>query len=158
MPAPPSDLVRDAASLLRFIRSVSYRRDEIDRTHRPATKTFFDYLSALEKRTALYLQKFVATPPSPVPVLASLDRENLLLLREFWNKLHEFAKPVRDADTLHAPVVLIDYLEKSLSRVNRLRDAKILVYHTARLNYLQHPRGGIRERSRRYADIVRRNS
>jgi hypothetical protein len=154
MSAPPSDLVRDAASLMRFIRSVCYRKEDIDRTHRPATNTFFQYLSTLERKTGSYLQRFIKTPPNPLPVLASLDRENLLILRGFWNKLHEFAKPVRDADTLHAPVILIDYLEKSLSRINGLRGSKILVYHTARLNYLQHPRGGIREGSRLYASIV----
>lgn len=137
------------------MRSVCYRKEDIDRTHRPATNTFFEYLAALETCTELYLQKFVRLPTNPVPILASLDRENLLNLRGFWNKLHEFAKPVRDADTLHAPVVLIDHLEKSLSRINRLRGSKILVYHTARLNYLQHPRGRIRDGGRRYAQIVK---
>src|SRR6266853_1492094 len=130
MPAPPSDLVRDAASLMRFMRSVCYRKEDIDRTHRPATNTFFEYLAALETKTAVYLERFIRTPLNPAPVLASLDRENLLILRGFWNKLHEFAKPVRDADMLHAPVILIDYLEKSLSRISSLRGSKILVYHT----------------------------
>jgi hypothetical protein len=45
---PESDLVRDTASLLRFMRAVCFRKEDIDRTHRIATGTFFDYLTDLE--------------------------------------------------------------------------------------------------------------
>ena len=156
MPATEGDVARDAASLLRFMRSICFRKEDIERTHRLATNTFFGYLADLEASTESYLQRFIKTPINPIPLLASLDRENLLNFRLFWNKLHEFAKPVRDADTLHAPVVLIDHLEKSLTQLKGLQRAKILVYHTARLNYLQHPRGHIREGGRRYANMLRK--
>lgn len=156
MAEPDGDLVRDAASLQRFMRSICYREEDIDRTHRPATKTFFGYLADLEKQTELYLEQFVKTPPNPVPLLASLDRESLLTFRVFWNKLHEFAKPVRDADTLHVPVVLVDLLENSLSRLKGLRGSRVLIYHTSRLNYLQYPRGHLRNGGARYVNMIRK--
>jgi hypothetical protein len=57
MPSPSSDLVRDAASLLRFIRSVYRRREETDRTHRQATTRFLDYITALGQKTERYLKR-----------------------------------------------------------------------------------------------------
>jgi hypothetical protein len=94
MPAE-SDLVRDASSLLRFIRSVCFRKEDLDRTHRQSTGTFFDYLANLESATDQYLQRLAAKEPNPIALFASLDRENLLNFRLFWNR----AARVREAST-----------------------------------------------------------
>lgn len=154
MPQLSSDLVRDAASLLRFTRSIYGRRDETDRTHRQATNDFLDYISALGKKTEAYLQKLIATAP-PVPELVAVDRQGLLTLRDFWSDLHGFVQPSRDADTLHIPGVLIEQLEDRLSDVQGLSGCRAVISHTTELNYIQYPRSGLRERARDYAEIVR---
>jgi hypothetical protein len=153
MPGPPSDLVRDAASLLRFIRSIYGRQEDLDRSHRRATSDFLDYIRKLGKRTEVYLQRFVNTPPDPV--LVAEDRQGLLTLRDFWSDLHGFVQPTRDADTLHIPSVFIELLEAVLGEIGGLRGCRLVISHTNELNYIQFPRSGLRERAESYADIVR---
>lgn len=153
MPEQSNDLVRDAASFLRFMRSIYGRREDTDRTHRRATNEFLEYIRKLGQKTEVYLQKFVRTPPDPD--LASIDRQGLLTLRDFWSDLHGFVQPSRDADTLHIPVVLIEQLEDRLAEIPGLRGCRVVISHTAELNYIQFPRSGLRERAQSYADIVR---
>lgn len=152
MPHPSSDLARDSASLLRLIRSIYGRREETDRIHRKATHEFLDYVDALGRETEAHLKRLLATVPDPD--FAVVDRQGLVALRDFWSDLHGFVQPSRDADTLHTPGVLIDQLEDWLSEIQGLRECKVVISHTAELNYVQYPRSGLRERAQFYADIV----
>jgi hypothetical protein len=137
-----------------LIRSIYVQRDDIDRNHREATVEFLKYIADLGRKTERYLQNFASTPPDPDPHLAAIDRGNLAILRNFWFDLHEFVQPSRDADTLHSPAVLISQLEEQLSTIPRLGGCKLLISHTAELNYVQSPRQELRERAESYVGIV----
>ena len=149
-----SDLVRDAGSLRRLIRSIYLQRDDVDRNHRRATIKFLAYITDLGHRTERYLEQFASTPPDPDPTLATMDREKIASLRTFWFDLHEFVQPSRGADTLHTPEILISYLEEQLTAIPGLANCELLISHTPELNYLQSPRQQLRERAESYAAIV----
>jgi hypothetical protein len=63
-------------------------------------------------------------------------------------------QPSRDADTLHSPAVLIAQLEESLNALPGLSGCKLLISHTAELNYVQSSRQELRERAESYVGIV----
>lgn len=153
MPTPlSSDLVRDAASLLRLMRSICDRKEDVERTHRPATSRFLRYVEDLGRSTDLFLQDLVLAVPDPA--MATVDRQSLPTIRDFWRDIHEFVKPSRDADTLHSPVALVEQLEDRLSLIPALRGCKLLICHTPELNYIQFPRSSRRIRAEHYAAIV----
>jgi hypothetical protein len=154
VPPPSSDLIRDSGSLQRLIRSIYVQRDDIDRNHREATVEFLKYIADLGHKTERYLHNFASSPPDPDPDLAAIDRGNLATLRNFWFDLHEFVQPSRDADTLHSPAVLISQLEEQLSTIPRLGGCKLLISHTAELNYVQSSRQELKERAESYVGIV----
>jgi hypothetical protein len=154
VPPPPSDLVRDCASLQRLIRSIYIQRDDVDRNHRAATIDFLKYITDLGQTTERYLEKFASTPQDPDPKMAAMDRGTLSNLRFFWFDLHEFVQPSRDADTLHSPEILISRLEEQLGGIRGLDGCTLLISHTAELNYLQTSRQDLRERAESYCAIV----
>jgi hypothetical protein len=154
-----NDLVRDAASLYRFIGSIYARRDEPERTHRPATDKFLRYIRDLGESAKEFLQASVqmSAGSSTEPQLSDFegfDRQGLTTVREFWNILHEFVRPVEDAHTLGIPVALIEFLEQLLSKVPKLADSQLVISHTPELNYFQYPRGDLRYFAKIYETIV----
>ena len=154
VPPPLDDVIRDSASLQRLVRSIYVQRDDVDRHHRDATVEFLRYITKLGQKTEQYLHKFASTLPDPDPQLAAVDRANLATLRNFWFDLHDFVQPSRDADTLHSPAVLISQLEERLNALPGLSGCKLLISHTAELNYVQSSRQELRERAESYVGIV----
>ncbi len=59
------------------------------------------------------------------------------ILAEIWAKLHNFVKPVADADTLNVPIGLALLLNRAVSGLPDLKQAKIAVELTSPLNYFQ---------------------
>jgi len=150
---PPTDLVRDAASFLRFMRSIYARQEDIERTHTAVTDEFIGYVQTLGKATEAYLEDLVSTPPDP-RFRESERRQSFLSFRNFWRDLHQFVKPSRDADTLHSPVALIEQLEAMLSKIPELDGSRLLICHTAEANYIQFPRSEMRVDAEHYEATV----
>jgi hypothetical protein len=134
------------------MRSICDRKEDVERTHRPATSRFLRYVEDLGRSTDLFLQDLVLAVPDPA--MATVDRQSLPTIRDFWRDIHEFVKPSRDADTLHSPVALVEQLEDRLSLIPALRGCKLLICHTPELNYIQFPRSSRRIRAEHYAAIV----
>jgi hypothetical protein len=156
MPDSLADLVRDAASLHQFIGSIYKRRDEPERTHREATVTFLKYIRDLGENAQSFLQSFIekdAESPRD-PDLARFERQGLTTIRGFWASLHELVRPAEDAHTLSIPGALIDFLEKPLSAIPGLDGCRVVISHTAELNYLQYPRTDLRYHAQTYEAIV----
>jgi len=155
MSGPVSDLVRDAASLHRFISSISKRRQP-EKTHRWATEEFLNYIQDLSENALRYLQDFVdrATILPADADLAHFDRQGLSSIREFWSDLHEFVGPAENADTLSIPVALIEHLEEHVSKLPGLKGSRLVISHTSELNYVEYPRSDLRFHAQAYEGIV----
>jgi len=151
-----ADLVRDAASLHRFIASIYQRRDQSERTHREATVAFLRYISDLGENAQRFLRQFVrrVLEGPDDPALARFERQGLTTIREFWSSLHELVRPAEDAHTLSIPVAFIEFLERPLSEIPGLEGCRVVISHTAELNYLQYPRTNLRYHARIYEGIV----
>ncbi len=135
------------------MRSIYARQEDVERTHRQATRDFLAYVENLGRSTELFLQALVSEEETDA-TMAAINRQILPTLRNFWRDIHEFVKPSRDADTLHSPVALVEQLEEILSRIPTLRDCRLLIVHTPELNYVQFPRSNRRVRAENYAEIV----
>jgi hypothetical protein len=155
MPGPLGDLVRDTASLHRFIASISKRRQP-EKTHRSATEEFLSYIQHLSENAHRYLQDLTnsANTPPGDPDLAYFDRQGLSSIREFWSDLHEFVGPAEDADTLSIPVALIEHLEERVSKLPGLKGSRLVISHTSELNYVEYPRSDLRFHAHAYDSIV----
>jgi hypothetical protein len=151
-----SDLLRDAASLHRFITSIARRRQS-EKTHRLATEEFLNYIQDLSESAQRFLQDFtqrVSAPSSDPDDLARFDRPCLATIREFWGDLHEFVRPAEDADTLSIPVALIQHLEDEVSKLPGLNRSRLVISHTSELNYVEYPRSDLRFHAQAYDGIV----
>jgi dCTP deaminase len=62
---------------------------------------------------------------------------NLGMLSEDWKTLHQFIKPVTDADLLHIPVPLVDLLNRQASKVSSLANCRTVVSHGVSLGYFK---------------------
>jgi hypothetical protein len=107
------DQVRqDASSLHRFVSSISEKCERLNAavTYPASSERFFDYISELAAATKKYLQRSLDGPgKSPNDYLDF--RDEIATLRSSWSFMHQFVKPVLDADTLRLPTCLLEGLK-----------------------------------------------
>jgi len=131
------DQVRqDAASLHRFVSSISDKCEHLSGavTYPESAERFFRYVSKLAAATKSYVQRSVSVSSrSPTEYLAL--RDEIALLRSSWGFLHQFVKPVLEADTLRLPICLLEGLRKRFREIPRFSKTDFIFYHSAKLNY-----------------------
>lgn len=131
------DQVRqDAASLHRFVSSVSDKCEHLNGavTYPESSERFFKYVSQLATATKSYVQRSVGGPnKSPSQYLGL--RDEIATLRSSWGFMHQFVKPVLEADTLRLPMCLLEGLRKRFREVPGFSGTDFIFYHSARLNY-----------------------
>jgi len=86
--------------------------------------------------TLRYLEK------SGNPKTAKLDFDILIsklsAIRQGWELLHTFIKPVLDADSLKVPYSLIQFLSEHTGKLSVVKGTKIVIESNPELNYFQH--------------------
>jgi hypothetical protein len=154
MAALRDEVRQDAASLHRFLCTIA---DQCERrsgaaAYLESSERFFAYVLSLAKATKDYLQVSVDARTSPQE---SLDlRKEIATLRAGWRFLHEFIKPVVDADTLRLPTALIQGLIKRFGEIQAFSDVDFVVYHTDQFNYFNVKLGVFKPRANKIADLV----
>lgn len=131
------DQVRqDAVSLQRFVSSVSDKCEHLNGavTYPESSERFFKYVSQLAAATKSYVQRSISTPNKPPSQYLGL-RDEIATLRSSWGFMHQFVKPVLEADTLRLPMCLLDGLRKRFWEIPRFSRTDFIFYHSARLNY-----------------------
>jgi dCTP deaminase len=131
------DQVRqDAASLYGFISSISDKCERLNRavTYPESSERFFAYISQLAAATKSYLQSSLDAPDTPPYEYLGL-REEIADLRSGWRFMHQFVKPVLDADTLKLPTCLLDGIKARFRQIPRFSGTDFVFYHSAQLNY-----------------------
>lgn len=96
-------------------------------------------LSAIQC-TRGYLSKIQSTllrSPPPDELQLGILTTTLGMLEEDWKTLHQFIKPVTDADLLHLPVPLVDLLNHQASRISVLDGCRAVVSHGGSLGYFK---------------------
>lgn len=64
-----------------------------------------------------------------------VDLNELYSIRQFWEALHAFIKPVLDADSLKVPYPLIHFISKHIGELKSVDEAKIVIEIISELNY-----------------------
>lgn len=128
-------LRQDAASLHRFVTSIAEHceRKSAAATYNEPAEKFFRYIVALSESTKGYLQDTLENTSDAAELLDF--RKEIATLRAGWKSLHQFVKPVVDADTLHLPTSLIDALTRRVHQLASFEDVDFVVYHTDVFNY-----------------------
>jgi dCTP deaminase len=127
---------QDAASLHRFVSSVSDKCEHLNGAvnYPESSERFFKYVSQLAAATKSYIQRSVgASNKSPGEHLGL--RDEIATLRSSWGLMHQFVKPVLEADTLRLPICLLDGLKKRFQEIPRFSKTDFIFYHSAKLNY-----------------------
>lgn len=100
---------------------------------------FFKYVHDLAEATIQYLRGVVQSPGTNLDV----DRQGLRTLKKCWVVLHQFVKPVADADSLATPGPLLRFLQETIRR--SVSEAMVVLLATPSLNYFQHPTTGLKQ-------------
>lgn len=131
------DQVRqDAASLHGFVCTISDKCERLNGavTYPASSERFFAYISQLAAATKSYLQSSIDDPSKPPNEYLGL-REEIATLRASWGFMHQFVKPVLDADTLKLPTCLLDGLKARFLEIPQFIGTDFIFYHSAYLNY-----------------------
>jgi hypothetical protein len=154
------ELRHDATSLARFVESISAFCSHRSGTpaYSEGSRALFDHFKKLSDSTLEYLAKFPSSEEfrGDDPFEFQAQREALLTLRSAWSRVHLRLKAVADADTLHVPVTLLDWLQSRFRTLHGFEASMFAVFHTERVNFLHLGSSDIPATSTEIADIVER--
>jgi hypothetical protein len=131
------DQVRqDAASLHAFVCSISdkceHRNGAV--SYPEPSERFFSYISELAAKTKFYLQAEIEIPDKTPEDCLDLRRD-IANLQAGWVFMHQFVKPVLDADTLKLPTAFLQGLISRFQEIPRFSSTDFIFYHSSQLNY-----------------------
>jgi hypothetical protein len=152
-----SETIRqESAALFRFVDAVI--RPCIDITEYPVYPRSSSDLVAKIKRlgdeTKTFLDGFPAEAAKD-PSTASSKRLKLSELRAHWETIHEYLKPILDADALHLPAALTTALQDAIDSIDVLKGISFTVFHINEVNYLQVPSGILIQQANQIADSIK---
>ncbi len=150
------DQVRqDAASLQAFICSVSDKcecRNGAVSYPEPSER-FFTYISKLAAKTKSYLQAEIEIPDKAPEECLDLRRD-IAILQASWGFMHQFVKPVLDADTLKLPTAFLQGIIARFQEIPRFSSTDFIFYHSSQLNYFNVKLGVFKPRADQISRIV----
>jgi dCTP deaminase len=154
MPGLRDQVQHDAASLHGFVGSISDKCEILNRAviYPESSERFFTYISQLAGATKRYLQESLDSSRSPGELLSL--RDEIATLRSSWRFMHQFVKPVLDADTLKLPVCLLDGLKARFRQITQFSDTDFVFYHSAQLNYFNVKLGVFKPPADQIANLV----
>ncbi|MGO9316480.1 MAG: hypothetical protein ACLPXT_12235 [Terracidiphilus sp.] len=150
------DQVRqDAASLHAFVCSVS---DKCERrngavSYPEPSERFFSYISELAAKTKSYLQAEIEIPDKTPEDCLDLRRD-IAILQAGWGFMHQFVKPVLDADTLKLPTAFLQGLIARFQDIPRYSSTDFIFYHSSQLNYFNVKLGVFKPRADQISRFV----
>jgi len=152
MPALREDLRHDLAALYAFIDSIT---SEIGSkrsfaAYGPAADSFFEFVSGLADRCKDYISGWSVADPEEFE-----DRRGeLSTLRAAWQELHVLVKPTLDADTLQAPLAVVDGLVRRFQEVPACAGTTFAIFHTSDFNYAEVRTTSLRPIIEKFANII----
>jgi hypothetical protein len=150
------DQVRqDAASLHTFVSSISdkcVRRNGAVSYPEPSER-FFSYISELAAKTKSYLQAEIEIPNKAPEDCLDLRRD-IAILQASWGFMHQFVKPVLDADTLKLPTAFLQGLIARFQEIPIFSSTDFIFYHSSLLNYFNVKLGVFKPRADQISRIV----
>jgi dCTP deaminase len=149
---------QDAASLHRFVASISDKCEVLNGavTYPESSERFFKYIGQLAAATKSYIQHSVDGPAASPKELLGL-RDEIATLRASWGFMHQFVKPVLDADTLRLPICLLDGLRARFRQIPipMFSNTDFIFYHSAQLNYFNVKLGEFKLRAYKISGMVK---
>jgi dCTP deaminase len=151
------DQVRqDAASLHAFVCSIADKCEHLNPAviYPAAADRFFVYITDLATATKKYLQSALDDPSNGPAEYLNL-REEIATLRVSWGFMHQFVKPVLDADTLKLPSCLLDGLKDRFCQIPNFDDTDFVFYHSHQLNYFNVKLGEFKSKAAKISNLVK---
>ena len=139
MRSPSESILHDAASLYRFVDSISATCELPGEypSYLESSQHFFQYLRALGDRTKAYLEGFSASLSPQNQIAFNAERQKLATLRFTWFELHEYARTAIAAHSLNVPSPLLMSLLRRFRSVQGLQDKDFVILHTDVVNYFE---------------------
>jgi dCTP deaminase len=146
---------QDAASLHRFVCSISDKCERLSAAvgYPASSERFFRYICELATATKAYLQKSLDVSGKTSKEYLDL-RGEIATLRSSWSFMHQFVKPVLDADTLRLPTSVLDGLKARFRQISGHEDTDFVFYHTSHLNYFNIKLEQFKPRARQISNSV----
>ncbi|HEY7405865.1 MAG TPA: hypothetical protein VIB39_20235 [Candidatus Angelobacter sp.] len=147
---------QESAALYRFVDSVIRLCTDINEypVYPRSSRSLFAKIKRLGEETKAFLNGFPAEAAKDARTAFS-KRLKLSDLRAHWETVHEYLKPVLDADTLHLPAPLTTVLQDAIESIDDLKDITFTVFLINELNYLQVPSGILIQRANDIADLIK---
>lgn len=152
MPDLREDLRHELAALYAFIDSIT---SEIGAkrsfaAYGPAADSFFEFVSGLADCCKEYISTWSVADTEEFE-----DRRGeLSTLRAAWQELHVLVKPTLDADTLQAPLAVVDGLIRRFQELPACSEITFAIFHTSEFNYAEVRTTSLRPIVEKFASII----
>lgn len=128
-------LRHDLAALYAFIDSITtgLTTKRPVAAYGPAAERFFDFIANIANSCKSYISSWSVEDSEEFE-----DRRGeLSTLRAAWRDLHFLVKPTLDADTLQAPLAVVDGLIRRFQELPACTGISFAIFHTSEFNYAE---------------------
>lgn len=99
----------------------------------PAADLFFEFVAKLSETCKRHISAWTVADDEEFED----RREELNTLRAAWSELHFLVKPTLDADTLQAPLAVVDGLVRRFQELPGCEKTNFALFHTSEFNYTE---------------------